>query len=80
MLNPAALHDPLALLHVLLLALLDDLPQLVGEGVDPLVQLVLGGLVLPQVGELVAEIIEVFDELVELLLFDVGSVYELQVL
>ena len=80
MLNPAALHDPLALLYVLLFAFLNDLPKLIGESVNSLVELVLGRLILSQVWELVAEIIEVLDELVELFLLDVGSVHELEVL
>jgi hypothetical protein len=79
-LNPAALHDPLALLHVLLFAFLNNLPKLIGESVNSLVELVLGRLILSQVWELVAEIIEVLDELVELFLLDVGSVHELEVL
>jgi hypothetical protein len=45
-LNPAGLHYLLALLNVLLLALLNDLPELVGEGINPLMELILGCLVL----------------------------------
>jgi hypothetical protein len=61
--DPAALHDLLSLLDMLLLPFLDDLPQLIGKGIDSLMQLVLGRLVLSLVGELVAKVIELLDEL-----------------
>jgi hypothetical protein len=61
--DPAALHDLLSFLDMLLLPFLDDLPQLIGKGIDSLVQLVLSRLVLSLVGELVAKVIELLDEL-----------------
>lgn len=80
MLDPAAFHDLLALVHVLLLPLFDDLPELIRQDVHSLVQLILRRLILPEVGELVTEVIEILDELIKLLLLCVRSVDKLQVL
>ena len=48
-LDPSALHDLLPLVDRLLFPLLGDLPELIREDVHPLVQLLLGLLVLAHV-------------------------------
>ena len=80
MLHPAALHDLLALLNVLLFAVLNNFPELIREGIYSLVQFVLGGFILTEIGELIAEVIEVPNELFKLLLLGVRPVDEFEVL
>jgi hypothetical protein len=65
---------------VLLFSLLDDLPELIREDVTTLVQLVLRGLVLAQVGELVTEVVEVLNELLKFLLLGVRTVHKFEIL
>jgi len=72
------LHDLLAFLDILFLAVFNDLPELVAEHVTALVQFLLGLGVFPKVGEVVAESVKVLDELVKKLLLVVKAVNEFQ--
>jgi len=74
----AAFHDFLPELDRHFLALLDNLPEFVGQGIRALMKFLLGLVVLTQVGVLVGEAVEVFDELVEDGLLAVTGVQELQ--
>lgn len=57
--NGLALHDLLALFDVVLLAVLNDLPELVRDDVGTLVELVLGLVIFPKVRVLIREIVEI---------------------
>ena len=73
-----ALHDLLTEFNGLLLALLDNLPQLIRQSVRSLVQLFLGLVILSQVWVLVGKLIEVLHKLVQDVLLAVTRVQELQ--
>jgi hypothetical protein len=57
--NGLALHDLLALFDVVLLAVLNNLPELVRDDVSTLVELVLGLVIFPKVRVLIREIVEI---------------------
>jgi len=76
--NEAALHNLLAELNGLLLALLNDLPELIGEGIGALMQFLLCLVVLAQIRVFVREAVEVLGEVVEDGLLAIARVQELQ--
>ena len=60
--NSAALHDLLSLFDVAFFAVFDNFPELIGEDISSLVELVLGFVILSEIGVLIREIVEVFNK------------------
>ena len=72
--NPPALHNFLPLLNLLLLSLFNNLPHLIRENINSLMELLFRCFILPQVRVLVTEIIEFFDKGLQFVLLDVWTV------
>lgn len=73
-LNGLAFHDLLALFDVVLLAVLNDLPELVRDDIGTLMELVLGLIIFPKVRVFIREIVEILNELLQDFLFIVETV------
>jgi hypothetical protein len=62
--NPSTLHNLLSFLDGLLFSLFDDLPQLVTQAVDSLMELLLSLLILSEVWVLISELVEMFNKVI----------------